>query len=93
MPYPNPLGFYSLELAPKIEAELINGDLYKIADLISEIATLQISPDGFVFCTCFSNEADQAIEDLKPSQQIALMRWAAERLEWLHSQQESNFND
>lgn len=95
MASPNPLGFYSLEFPSEIERELMNGNYYAIAYLVSELAILLTRPDEdeFQFSTFFPDEADQAIENLKPSQQIALMRWATDRLEWLMAQHESNFND
>lgn len=83
MTFQNPLGFYSLEFPPEIEAEIMDGDFDAIADTISEIALLQVDSEGFVFCTVFSYAVEDAIKALSNSQQITLIRWLAERLEFL----------
>jgi hypothetical protein len=86
MTYPNPAGYY-LPLPEAIESQLNKAGTIALYGLISQLCDdveIDLSP---VFLT---QDARDFLNNLPESEGIALIRWLAERLAWLKSQEKSN---
>jgi hypothetical protein len=84
MSSPNPAGYYSLDMPASIEKEIVELEYVETAELLNEI-TYTLTPCGTDDITTddLSQEADDWINQRSPEQTISLVRWLAERLDYL----------
>ena len=91
MTYPNPAGYY-LPLPEVFEAEITalnyEGLTQTLADLVGH---LNRDDDAFEFEGVYvSSEFDCFMHEMKQTDVIALIRWVAERLSWIETQEKAN---
>lgn len=83
MTYPNPAGYYGLQLPESVETEITDLDYVQTCEMANDLA-YSLAPYGDDFnCDHLSDVADLYIQRLPIEQQIALLRWIAERLAFL----------
>lgn len=81
--FPNPANYY-LPTPEQVEAEITALEYVELAETLNEI-TYSLTPCGTDDITTddLSQEADDWINELSPENRIALIRWIAERLDYL----------
>lgn len=85
MPFPNPAGYYGLQLRPDVE-EAIEALDYQNLVILAHSLTYHLG-DGtgerfYCFIQFTPSSFDDAIDQLSQNQKLLLLRWIAERLEW-----------
>ena len=91
MTYPNPAGYY-LPLPEAIEREITALDRDDLQWFLGDLAAYLNRDDvNFPFESVYGTYSlDAFIEALNASGLIALIRWVAECLSWLESQEKAN---
>ena len=79
----NPAGYYGLEMPEAIETEIAALDYLELAETLNEM-TYSLTPTGTdpAFDN-LSSDADDYFGELSPEARISLIRWIAERLDYL----------
>ena len=72
--HPNPAGYY-LNLSPETESEIKSLPLGGLYSLAADLATGLVQPE---FIYVVSTPSNKEIENLNPSDKIALFRWIGE---------------
>ena len=84
MTSPNPIGFFGLALPESVAQELNALDHSETAEVIADIAySMTEFSDGVMCSDPISGKANDCIYLMTTSQKIALIRWSAERLDYL----------
>ena len=85
MTFPQPAGYYGLQLSPEAEAEITSLDFNSLALLTHELTFKLITLRGSI-CTIFSTqELDDELNKLSTSEVVAAIRWFSDRLAFLHT--------
>jgi hypothetical protein len=81
---PHPTGFYGLDMPAQFENEITELEYVETTELLNSIAWT-LTPYGIEDITTndLSQEADDWINQRSPEEAIALIRWLAERLDYL----------
>jgi hypothetical protein len=84
MTTPNPAGYYGLQLPEAVENEISELDYIELAETLNEM-TYSITPHGETYPTFehLSDKAESYFDDLSVEPRISLIRWIAERLDYL----------
>ncbi len=82
----NPAGYYGLKLPESVEQELSQLSDKPLLEVIHDLtSTLRHRTDFVTYVLHFNTSSE--IEALSTETKIALLRWLAERLAWLKSQE------
>jgi hypothetical protein len=85
MPFPNPAGYYGLQLTQDIEESVTELDYDQTVTLTHSIIYHLGEGKGdrfYSFIPLTPSSFDAAIDKLSTQDKISFLRWLAERLEW-----------
>ncbi|WP_434686890.1 hypothetical protein [Pseudanabaena minima] len=94
MTFPHPVGYYGLQLSESTENLICSLSYDELADLIFDLAS-HLSTDlresqFFAMHMQLVKWFEDEIDAFSTKNKIALLRWLAERLAWLKSQEKAN---
>jgi hypothetical protein len=92
MTHPNPAGYYGLQMPEQLETEITELDCEELTQTLSDlVGHLNRDDDAFEFEGVYvSSEFDGFMHEMKQTDVIALIRWVAERLSWIETQEKAN---
>ncbi len=91
MTYPNPAGYYGLQMPEAIETEITALDRDDLQWFLTDLAAyLNRDDQAFAFESVYGTHSlDAFIEAINASDLIAIIRWVAERLAWMETQEKA----
>lgn len=88
MPFPQPAGYYGLQLSASAETLITNLDYQSLFNLVHDLVFCTSQNTDQFYAPSFATYLkwfEDEINDLSTAKKIALLRWMSDRLEFLHT--------